>query len=84
MNKKFSVLINFSRKDIEEIDKLLKNGFYASRIEAVRDAVRLRIQELSGKNKKGLTFEKDDNLEKALEEYINDDPSARLKRLGFG
>ncbi|MFH1695759.1 MAG: ribbon-helix-helix domain-containing protein [Candidatus Micrarchaeota archaeon] len=83
MNKKFSVLINFSKKDIEEIDKLLKNGFYASRTEAVRDAVRLRIQELSGKKKSGLNYEREDDLEKALEEYINDDPSAKLKKLGF-
>ncbi len=83
MNSKISVLINFSKKDIEKIDKLVKNGFYASRTEAVRDAVRLRIEELSGKTKKGLSFEKEDELEKALEEYINDDPSAKLKKLGF-
>jgi len=83
MASKVSVLINFSKKDLEQIDKLVKNGFYASRTEAVRDAVRERIKELSGKTKKGLVFEKDDELEKALEEYINDDPSSRLKKLGF-
>lgn len=83
MASKVSVLINFSRKDIEQIDKLVKNGFYASRTEAVRDAVRLRVEELSGKKKKGLNYEKEDELEKALEEYINDDPSSRLKKLGF-
>ena len=83
MNQKFSVLINFSKKDIEEIDKLLKKGFYSSRTEAVRDAVRLRVQELSGKSKKGLSYEKEDELEKALEEYINDDPIKKLKKLGF-
>ncbi len=83
MALKVSVLINFSKKDIEQIDKLVKNGFYASRTEAVRDAVRLRTQELSGKKKSGLSYEKDDALEKALEEYINDDPTARLKKLGL-
>lgn len=83
MPSKISVLINFSKKDIEHIDKLVKNGFYASRTEAVRDAVRLRIDELSGKTKKGLNYEKEDELEKALEEYINDDPSLKLKKLGF-
>ena len=83
MNKKFSVLINFSKKDIEQIDKLVQNGFYASRTEAVRDAVRLRVEELKGKKKSGLSYEKEDVLEKALEEYINDDPSSRLKKLGF-
>ena len=82
MALKVSVLINFSKKDIEQIDKLVKNGFYASRTEAVRDAVRLRVDELKGK-KKSLSIEKEDVLEKALEEYINDDPSSRLKKLGF-
>ena len=83
MVSKVSVLINFSKKDIEQIDKLVQNGFYASRTEAVRDAVRLRVEELKGKKKSGLTFEKNDVLEKALEEYINDDPTTRLKKLGF-
>ena len=83
MASKISVLINFSKKDIEEIDKLVKKGFYASRTEAVRDSVRQRIDDMSGKKKSGLAFEKEDVLEKALEEYINDDPSARLKKLGF-
>ncbi len=83
MASKIGVLINFSKKDIQEIDKLVKNGFYSSRTEAVRDSVRQRIQELSGKTKKGLSYDKDDKLEKALEEYINDDPSTRLKKLGF-
>lgn len=83
MASKVSVLINFSKKDIEQIDKLVKNGFYASRTEAVRDSVRERVKELSGKKKTGLSFEKEDDLEKALEEYINDDPSEKLKKLGF-
>ena len=83
MVSKVSVLINFSKKDIEQIDKLVKNGFYASRTEAVRDSVRERVKELSGKKKTGLSFEKEDDLEKALEEYINDDPTTRLKKLGF-
>ncbi len=82
MATKISVLINFSKKDIEEIDKLVKNGFYASRTEAVRDAVRIRVKEL-GSKKKNITPEKEDLLEKALEEYINDDPSLRLKKLGL-
>jgi Arc/MetJ-type ribon-helix-helix transcriptional regulator len=82
MKQKISVLINFSKKDIEEIDKLVKKGFYASRTEAVRDAVRLRIEELKGK-KRSLSYEKEDELEKALEEYINDDPTLRLKKLGL-
>jgi len=83
MASKVSVLINFSKKDIEQIDKLVKNGFYASRTEAVRDSVRERVKELSGKKKTGLSFEKEDDLEKALEEYINDDPNLKLKKLGF-
>ncbi|MFH1895544.1 MAG: ribbon-helix-helix domain-containing protein [archaeon] len=83
MASRISVLINFSKKDIEEIDKLVKKGFYASRTEAVRDSVRLRIEDMSGKKKSGLAYEKDDELEKALEEYINDDPIARLKKLGL-
>jgi len=83
MTSKISVLINFSKKDIEQIDKLVKNGFYASRTEAVRDAVRLRVDELKGKKKSGLDYEKDDELEKALETYINDDPTLRLRKLGF-
>jgi len=75
------VLIHFSKKDVVKIDKLVKDGFYASRTEAVRDAVRTKIEELT-KEDKVIKKVTEDEVEKALREYIEENPHDRLRKIG--
>jgi Arc/MetJ-type ribon-helix-helix transcriptional regulator len=44
MGKMKRVLINLTEKQLEELDKLVKEGFYGSRTEAVREAVRILLE----------------------------------------
>lgn len=81
--KTIPVLINFSKQDLVRIDKIVKEGFYASRTEAVRDAVRFRIDELLTGTRKGLKKTPRDELEQALADYVNEDPHDRLRKLGL-
>lgn len=80
-------MIHFSKKDIAELDSIVKAGHYASRSEALRDALRKRLAEIkSGKQAAGENESKKPNkqeLEKYLEEYINEDPYKRLKEMGL-
>ncbi len=81
--KTVPILIHFSKNDLKKIDRLVKEGFYASRTEAVRDAVRRMIEELSREEKiiKRVT---DEEVDRTLKEWIEENPYERLKRLGFG
>ena len=38
------ILVNLTEKQLEEVDELVKEGFYTSRAEAIRDSVRLLIE----------------------------------------
>ncbi|MEW6294726.1 MAG: hypothetical protein AB1467_00320 [Candidatus Diapherotrites archaeon] len=86
MSQVKAVLINFSKQDLAKIDKMVKEGFYASRTEFVRSAVRNHIQEHSGLGKEkgpGLQRISSNDLDKALIDYINEDPHERLRKLGL-
>lgn len=89
MAKKVPILIHFSKKDIDELDRVIKIGHYASRSEAMRDALKRRLNELKG-GEHGGQREADRrrpdkrDVEKYLEEYINEDPYKRLKQMGLG
>lgn len=84
MSQVKAVLINFSKQDLAKIDKMVKEGFYASRTEFVRAAVRNQIQELSNPKKEpGLQRLASNELDKALIDYINEDPHERLRKLGL-
>ena len=86
MGKTVPILIHFSKKDIEELDKVIKAGHYASRSEALRDALKRRIIELkTGRSAEGEKRKPNQReIEKYLEEYINEDPYKRLKEMGLG
>ncbi len=76
------ILIHFSRKDIKRIDALVKKGFYASRTEAVRDAVRQKL-DLLEKEEDVLENIADKRLDEMFKEYIEEDPQKRLRKLGL-
>jgi len=38
------IIVNLTEKQLEELDNLVKAGFYSSRAEAVRDCVRLLVE----------------------------------------
>lgn len=88
MGKTVPILIHFSKKDIAELDKIVKAGHYASRSEALRDALKRRLAELkSGKQPDSNREQQKPSqkeVEKYLEEYINEDPYKRLKEMGLG
>lgn len=44
MSKMERVLINLTKKQLEELDKLVKAGTYTSRAETIRDSVRLLLE----------------------------------------
>lgn len=77
------ILVHFPKKIITSVDKLVKMGHYASRTEAIRDAVRIRINILETGGEKLSENDADKKLEQILEEYINDDPHQRLRKLGL-
>ena len=77
------ILIHFSTNDLKKIDKLVKDGFYASRTEAVRDAVRKMLTEFSD-DKRVMHKIAEDEVDKAIREWIEEDPRDRLKKLGLG
>ena len=76
------ILIHFSKNDLRKIDKLVKDGFYASRTEAVRDAVRKMLTEF-GADKKVIEKIAENEVDKAIQEWIEEDPRERLKKLGL-
>ena len=82
-NKTIPIMIHFPDKVIKRIDRAIKSGFYASRNEAVRDAVRLKLDELE---KGGDVVEKasEETVDRMFAEYINDNPHEKLKKLGYG
>ena len=53
------VQIRFTRKLIEHIDKLIEYGIYSNRSEAIRDATRRLVIDLSSRN--GIRTERPDN-----------------------
>jgi len=75
--------VHFPKRVIASVDKLVKSGHYASRTEAIRDAVRIRINILESGGVKLTETEADKKLETILEEYINEDPHKRLRKLGL-
>ena len=77
------ILVHFPKKVIASVDKLVRMGHYASRTEAIRDAVRIRINILESGGEKLTENDADKRLEQVLEDYINDDPHKRLKKLGL-
>ena len=88
MGKTVPILIHFSKKDIAELDAIVKAGHYASRSEALRDALKRRLLEIkTGKSAADAKEQQKPNpreLEKYLEDYINEDPYERLKKMGLG
>jgi Arc/MetJ-type ribon-helix-helix transcriptional regulator len=80
--KSIAILVHFPKKDVERIDRLVKEGFYASRTEAIRDAVRQRITELEREESDFKTMA-EEKLEKMFKEYIEEDPHERLRKLGL-
>jgi Arc/MetJ-type ribon-helix-helix transcriptional regulator len=80
--KTVPILVHFSKRDIDKIDKLVKDGFYASRTEAIRDAVRSKIEQLLLEDK-SLNLLNERKIEKFLKEYIEEDPHERLKKIGL-
>jgi Arc/MetJ-type ribon-helix-helix transcriptional regulator len=38
------ILVNLTEKQLEELDNLVKKGFYSSRAEAIRDCVRMLVE----------------------------------------
>jgi Arc/MetJ-type ribon-helix-helix transcriptional regulator len=88
MGKTVPILIHFSKKDIEELDKIVKEGHYASRSEALRDSLKRRLSEIRNVKSNSETeaerkkpSKKD--IEEYLAEYINEDPYKRLKEMGL-
>ncbi|MDO8537426.1 MAG: ribbon-helix-helix domain-containing protein [archaeon] len=77
------ILVHFPKKVIASVDKLVRTGHYASRTEAIRDAVRIRINILESGGEKLTENDADKKLEQILEDYINDDPHKRLRKLGL-
>jgi Arc/MetJ-type ribon-helix-helix transcriptional regulator len=60
------VQIRFTKRLIEHIDKLIEHGVYSNRSEAIRDATRRLVIDLSSRN--GLRADKINNSFRVIED----------------